>query len=80
MSNDPTVSLAAASLTFSVLSFITIVIGLLFLVFPGWLETIKTATSNVSGSSSSGGLLDGIKVFAVLGGALAPDIVLLFRH
>jgi hypothetical protein len=77
MSNDPTVSLAAASLTFSILSFITIVIGLLFLVFPGWLETIKTATSNVSGSSSSGGLLDGIKVFAVLGGALAPDIVLL---
>jgi len=77
MSNDPTVSLAAASLTFSVLSFITIVIGLLFLVFPGWLETIKTATSNISGSSSSGGVLDGIKVFAVLGGALAPDIVLL---
>ena len=77
MSSDPTVSLAAASLTFSVLSFITIVIGLLFLVFPGWLETIKTATSSVTGSSSSGGLLDSIKVFAVLGGALAPDIVLL---
>ena len=76
-SSDPTVSLAAASLTFSVLSFITIVIGLLFLVFPGWLETIKTATSSVTGSSSSGGLLDSIKVFAVLGGALAPDIVLL---
>ena len=77
MSSDPTVSLAAASLTFSVLSFITIVIGLLFLVFPGWLETIKTATSSVTGSSSSGGLVDSIKVFAVLGGALAPDIVLL---
>ena len=76
MSSDPTVSLAAASLTFSVLSFITIVIGLLFLVFPGWLETIKTATSSVTGSSS-GGLVDSIKVFAVLGGALAPDIVLL---
>lgn len=70
-------SLAAASLTFSVLSFITIVVGLLFLVFPGWLETIKSATSSISGSSSSGGILDGVKVFAVLGGALAPDIVLL---
>jgi hypothetical protein len=77
MSSDPTVSLAAASLTFSILSFITIVVGLLFLVFPGWLETIKTATSSVSGSASSGGFLDSIKVFAVLGGALAPDIVLL---
>ena len=77
MSNDPTVSLAAASLTFSILSFITIVVGLLFLVFPGWLETIKSATSGISGSSSSGGFLDSIKVFAVLGGALAPDIVLL---
>jgi hypothetical protein len=76
MSNDPTVSLAAASLTFSILSFITIVIGLLFLVFPGWIETIKTATSGFTGSSS-GGILDSIKVFAVLGGALAPDIVLL---
>lgn len=69
-------SLAAASLTFSILSFITIVVGLLFLVFPGWLETIKSATSTISGPSS-GGILDGVKVFAVLGGALAPDIVLL---
>ena len=69
-------SLAAASLTFSILSFITIVIGLLFLVFPGWLETIKSATSTISGPSS-GGFLDSVKVFAVLGGALAPDIVLL---
>lgn len=77
MSSDPTVSLAAASLTFSVLSFITIVIGLLLLVFPGWLETIKTASGQFTGASSNGGLLDGIKVFAVLGGALAPDIVLL---
>jgi hypothetical protein len=77
MSGDPAVSLAAASLTFSILSFITIVIGLLFLVFPGWLETIKSATGRFTGSSSSGGLLDGLKVFAVLGGALAPDIVLL---
>jgi hypothetical protein len=76
MSNDPTVSLAAASLTFSILSFITIVIGLLFLVFPGWIETIKTATTGLT-SSSGGGILDSIKVFAVLGGALAPDIVLL---
>ena len=76
MSSDPTVSLAAASLTFSILSFITIVIGLLFLVFPGWLETIKSATSTISGPSS-GGFLDSVKVFAVLGGALAPDIVLL---
>jgi len=76
MSSDPTVSLAAASLTFSILSFITIVVGLLFLVFPGWLETIKSATSTISGPSS-GGFLDSVKVFAVLGGALAPDIVLL---
>lgn len=76
MSNDPTVSLAAASLTFSILSFIAIVIGLLFLVFPGWIETIKTATTGLAGSSG-GGILDSIKVFAVLGGALAPDIVLL---
>ena len=76
MSSDPTISLAAASLTFSILSFITIVIGLLFLVFPGWLETIKSATATISGPSS-GGILDSIKVFAVLGGALAPDIVLL---
>lgn len=76
MSNDPTVSLAAASLTFSILSFIAIVIGLLFLVFPGWIETIKTATTGLTGSSG-GGILDSIKVFAVLGGALAPDIVLL---
>lgn len=76
MSSDPTVSLAAASLTFSILSFITIVIGLLFLVFPGWLETIKSATSTISGPSS-GGFMDSVKVFAVLGGALAPDIVLL---
>ena len=76
MSSDPTVSLAAASLTFSILSFITIVIGLLFLVFPGWLETIKSATSTISGPSS-GGFLYSVKVFAVLGGALAPDIVLL---
>jgi hypothetical protein len=65
-------------LTFSVLSFIVIVIGLLFLVFPGWLETVKTAVSGKGMlTASSGGLLDGLKVFAVLGGALSPDIFLL---
>ena len=47
-------------------------------MFPGWLETVKTAVSGKGMlTASSGGLLDGLKVFGVLGGALSPDIFLL---
>jgi hypothetical protein len=77
MSSDTAINLAATSLTFSILSFLVIVVGLLFLVFPGWLETIKSAVTNFSGSPSSSGLLDHLKVLSVLSGALTPDIVLL---
>ena len=77
MSSDTAINLAATSLTFSILSFIVIVVGLLFLVFPGWLETIKSAVANFSGSPSSSGFLDHLKVLSILSGALTPDIVLL---
>jgi len=77
MSSDTAINLAATSLTFSILSFIVIVVGLLFLVFPGWLETIKSAVTNFSGSPSSSGFLDHLKVLSILSGALTPDIVLL---
>ncbi len=68
-------NLAIASLTFSVLSFLVIVIGLVLIFYPGMRESLQGVTSGVSSTGS--GVMDNLKIAGVLGGALSPDIVLL---
>jgi len=67
--------LAIASLTFSVLSFLVMVIGLVLVFYPGLRESLTGATSGMASTGS--GILDNLKIAGVLGGALSPDIVLL---
>jgi len=67
--------LAIASLTFSVLSFLVMVIGLVLVFYPGMRESLAGATSGMGSTGS--GILDNLKIAGVLGGALSPDIVLL---
>jgi hypothetical protein len=69
------VNLAIASLTFSVLSFLVMVIGLVLVFYPGLRESLSGATSGMASTGS--GILDNLKIAGVLGGALSPDIVLL---
>ena len=69
---DTATNLAAASLTFSVLSFIVLVIGIISWSFGDWSKL--TQKLGVGTGSSS---FNGFKTFAVLSGALAPDIALL---
>lgn len=73
---DSEVNLAIASLTFSILSFLVMVIGLTLIFYPGLRETVQSAVSGTTGAAS-GGFIDNLKVAALLGGALSPDIVLL---
>jgi hypothetical protein len=72
---DTEVNLAVASLTFSILSFLVIVIGLVLIFYPGLRESLTGVTSGMSSTGS--GLLDNLKIMGVLGGALSPDVVLL---
>lgn len=69
------VNLAIASLTFSVLSFLVIVIGLVLIFYPGMRESLQGVTSGMSSTGS--GVMDNLKIAGVLGGALSPDVVLL---
>lgn len=69
------VNLAVASLTFTVLSFLVMVIGLVLIFYPGLRESLTGMMSGVSSTGS--GLLDNLKIVGVLGGAVSPDIVLL---
>ena len=72
---DSEVNLAIASLTFSVLSFLVMIIGLVLVFYPGLRESLTGATSGMASTGS--GILDNLKIAGVLGGALSPDIVLL---
>ena len=67
--------MAIASLTFSVLSFLVMIIGLVLVFYPGLRESLTGATSGMASTGS--GILDNLKIAGVLGGALSPDIVLL---
>ena len=69
------VNLAVASLTFTVLSFLVMVIGLVLIFYPGLRESLTGVMSGVSPTGS--GILDNLKIVGVLGGAMSPDIVLL---
>jgi len=69
------VNLAVASLTFTVLSFLVMVIGLVLIFYPGLRESLTGVMSGVSPTGS--GILDNLKIVGVLGGAISPDIVLL---
>jgi hypothetical protein len=72
---DSEVNLAIASLTFSILSFLVMVIGLVMIFYPGLRQTLQSSLSGVSSTGS--GVLDNLKIAGVLGGAISPDIVLL---
>lgn len=69
-------NIAAASLTFSVLSFILLIVTLVFFLFPDFSNTIR-AGINISGSSGSGGFGSSLKMMGAFLGALSPDITLL---
>jgi hypothetical protein len=69
------VNLAVASLTFTVLSFLVMVIGLVLIFYPGLRDSLTGVMSGVSPTGS--GILDNLKIVGVLGGAISPDIVLL---
>lgn len=71
---DTTTNLAAASLTFSVLSFIMLAITLVFFLFPDFSSTIRSGLARTSGSAGFG---SSFKTFAAFLGALSPDITLL---
>ena len=70
---DTATNLAAASLTFSVLSFIVLVIGIVSWSFGDWSKLTQKLGVGSAGSSS----FNGFKTFAVMSGAVAPDIALL---
>lgn len=71
---DTSTNLAAASLTFSVLSFIMLAITLVFFLFPDFSSTIR---SGLARTSSAPGFGSSFKTFAAFLGALSPDITLL---
>jgi len=71
---DSTTNLAAASLTFSVLSFIMLAITLVFFLFPDFSSTIRAGLARTSGAPGFG---SSFKTFAAFLGALSPDITLL---
>jgi len=74
---DTTLNLAAASLTFSVLSFLMLVITLTFFLFPDFSATIKSGISRLGGVGESSGGASAFSTFAAFLGALSPDITLL---
>ena len=70
-----TTGLAAASLTFSVLSFVMLVITLIVFLFPDFRNTFNSVSSG-SGSAATGFLWN-VKMVVSLLGAFSPDITLL---
>jgi hypothetical protein len=68
-------NLAAASLAFSVLSFLVLTFGLIMWQFPDFANTIR-GFSNIR-TASQPGVLSNISFLATIGGALSPDISLL---
>jgi hypothetical protein len=73
---DTTQNLAAASLTFSVLSFLVLSIALVVYFFPSFSATISSGLGSLRGSSS-GGFVDSLKMMGAFLGAFSPDITLL---
>ena len=72
---DTGVNLQIASLTFTVLSFLGVVIGLILIFVPSLRQMLTGMTTGVSSTGS--GFLDNLKIVGLLGGALSPDVVLL---
>jgi len=72
---DTGVNLQIASLTFTVLSFLGVVIGLILIFVPSLRQMLTGMTTGMSSTGS--GFLDNLKIAGLLGGALSPDIVLL---
>ena len=70
---DTTMNLAAASLTFSVLSFLLLAVVVIITMFPNFSETIRSGVNIGSG----GGMLGNLKMVGALLGAFSPDITLL---
>lgn len=71
---DTSTSLAAASLTFSILSFLLLAIALVFFLFPDFSNTIRSGLSRVGSVDGGGSTLAMLGAFL---GALSPDIALL---
>lgn len=69
-------SLAAASLTFSVLSFLILTLGLILWQFPDLANSIRSIM-NLRTTSGQTGLVSNISTLVVILGALSPDISLL---
>lgn len=72
---DTTLNLAAASLTFSVLSFLMLIVTLTFFLFPDFSATIRSGVGRLGGVGSGGA--SAFTAFAAFLGALSPDITLL---
>ena len=70
-----TTGLAATSLTFSVLSFVMLIITLIVFLFPDFSASIRAGISRASGSG--GGFFSNVKMVFALLGAFSPDITLL---
>ena len=68
---DGETKLVLASLVFSVLSFLMMVLGLAAIFYPGLRQSLQGI------SSTGSGFLDSLKTAGVLGGAISPDIVLI---
>ena len=67
-------SLAAASLTFSILSFVLLAVALVFFLFPDFSKTIRAGLSRTGSVDGAGSTLGMMGAFL---GALSPDIALL---
>ena len=74
---DANTNLAAASLTFSVLSFLVLTFGLIMWQFPDIANTIRGVMNIQSANAGTPGVLSNLSILAVIGGALSPDISLL---
>lgn len=72
-----TTGLAAASLTFSVLSFVMLIITLIVFLFPDFSASIRAGISRASSGSGGGGFFSNVKMVLALLGAFSPDITLL---
>lgn len=67
-------SLAAASLTFSILSFVLLAVALVFFLFPDFSKTIRAGLSRTGSVDGAGSTLGMMGAFL---GAFSPDIALL---
>jgi hypothetical protein len=70
---DTTTNLAAASLTFSVLSFLLLTVAVLFTLFPNFSNMVRSSANIGSG----GGMFGNMKMVGALLGAFSPDIAIL---